>query len=223
MIRLLTAGVLSCCTLSVCVLAQSGNAKPTFEVASVRQISRDEVVAKFGPGAYSGLTISGSRVNMGGWQMSTLISTAFRLNPRLIVGVPLVGNSLFSIEAIMPEGATRDQLPEMLRALLEDRFHLKTHLEGMDQSGYALVPGKGTQIESASRGRPIDLQPLGRRSECSRRQDLPCAKLRQDSFRLHRFGVGTDRERGLQRNCARGVFQDFQSNFRSKFGLHSSG
>lgn len=37
----------------------------------------------------------------------------------------------------------KDQLPEFLRALLEDRFHLKTHLQGVDQNGYALVPAKG--------------------------------------------------------------------------------
>jgi uncharacterized protein (TIGR03435 family) len=87
--------------------------------------------------------------------MSTLISTAFRLNPRLIVGVPLVSGDSFFIEAIMPDGATKDQLPEMLRALLEDRFHLKTHLQVMDQSGYALMPGKGTL--QLNKSREIDL------------------------------------------------------------------
>lgn len=87
--------------------------------------------------------------------MSTLISTAFRLNPRLIVGVPLVSGDQFLIEALMPDGATWDQLPEMLRALLEDRFHLTTHLQGLDQSGYALVLGKGTL--QLNKPREIDL------------------------------------------------------------------
>jgi uncharacterized protein (TIGR03435 family) len=153
-IRLSTAGVLSCCTLSVCALAQSGNANPRFEVAAVRPISRDEVWAKLGQ-TYSGLTISGRRVDIGGFTMSNLVSTAFRLNPRLIVSVPLVSDSLFSIQAIMPDGATKDQLPEMLRALLEDRFHLKTHLQSMDQSGYALVPDNGTL--QLNKPREIDL------------------------------------------------------------------
>ena len=110
----------------------------------MRPISRDEVWAKLGRTTYSGLAISGRRVSVGGLDMSALVSTAFRVNPRLIVGVPLVSDSLVSIEAIMPEGATKDQLPEMLRALLEERFHLKTHLQDVEQSGYALVPGKGT-------------------------------------------------------------------------------
>lgn len=110
--RPLTLGVLSCCVWSSCALAQSANPKPGFEVASIRPISRDELRTKFGPGAYSGLTLSGRRLT-GGFQMSALISTAFRLNPRQIVGVPLVSDDLFVIEALMPDGATKDQLPEM--------------------------------------------------------------------------------------------------------------
>jgi uncharacterized protein (TIGR03435 family) len=151
--------------LSLCAVAQSENAKPKFEVASVHPISRDELWAKIGRSTYSGLTISGGRVNIGGLTMNYLISTAFRLNPRLIVGVPLVSDDLFSVQAIMPEGATKDQLPEMFRALLEDRFHLKTHLEGVDQSGYVLVPGKGTL--KLNQPREIDL------STCSLWTDDP--------------------------------------------------
>src|SRR5205814_5568237 len=49
----------------------------------------------------------------------------------------------FDILAKMPEGATKEQVPEMLQALLAERFQLKVHRENREQSIYALVVGKG--------------------------------------------------------------------------------
>jgi len=43
----------------------------------------------------------------------------------------------------MPEGASKDQVPEMLQALLAERFKLTIHRESKDHSVYALVVGKG--------------------------------------------------------------------------------
>lgn len=88
------------------------------------------------------LTISGRRGERGGLTMSALISTAFRLNPGLIIGVPLITDDLVSIRAIMPVGATRDNSPKCC-ALLEERFHVTTHVQSVEQSGYALTIGKG--------------------------------------------------------------------------------
>jgi len=51
--------------------------------------------------------------------------------------------ALVVIHAEMPEGATREQLPEMLKALLEERFHLTAHRATAEQPAYALVRGKG--------------------------------------------------------------------------------
>jgi uncharacterized protein (TIGR03435 family) len=155
-VRRLISCVLSCCTLSLCGFARAEKPNPRFDVAAVRPTSRDELAATIGQATYSGLTISGSRINIGGLPMSILISTAFRVNPRLIVGVPLMSDSLFSVQAIMPVGATKDELPEMLRALLEDRFHLKVHQQIMEQSGYALVAGKGAF--QLNRPRQVDFE-----------------------------------------------------------------
>ena len=43
----------------------------------------------------------------------------------------------------MPEGATKEQVPEMLQALLADRFKLAIHHDTKERSVYALVVGKG--------------------------------------------------------------------------------
>jgi uncharacterized protein (TIGR03435 family) len=45
----------------------------------------------------------------------------------------------WDIEATIPQGATAEQVHEMLRALLEDRFHLKVRRETKMISGYNLV------------------------------------------------------------------------------------
>ena len=91
---------------------------------------------------YDGLIISGKTVKIGALDMSALISAAFHISPRLIVGIPIVYGDSFAIEARMPAGATKDQIPEMLSSLLYERFHLKIHLQDMEQPGYALVTGK---------------------------------------------------------------------------------
>jgi uncharacterized protein (TIGR03435 family) len=48
----------------------------------------------------------------------------------------------YVIHAIMPEGATKAQLPEMLRSLLETRFHLTAKRALTEQPVFALVAAK---------------------------------------------------------------------------------
>lgn len=59
-----------------------------------------------------------------------------------IVGPPWLDADCFSITAKMPEGATRDQLPAMLQALLVERFQLVFHKESRTSPGYALIVDK---------------------------------------------------------------------------------
>ena len=49
----------------------------------------------------------------------------------------------FDIAARLPEGATKDDVPEMLRALLVERFKLAAHREKSEQPVLGLVVGKG--------------------------------------------------------------------------------
>lgn len=49
----------------------------------------------------------------------------------------------FDISAKLPEGATKDQIPEMFLSLLEDRFGLTFHRESRERPIQALVVAKG--------------------------------------------------------------------------------
>ncbi len=48
----------------------------------------------------------------------------------------------FDILAKLPDGANKTQIPEMLQALLADRFGLAVHREAKEQQVYALAVGK---------------------------------------------------------------------------------
>ena len=76
---------------------------------------------------------------------------AFGIPPFRIVGPAWMGDAAsdwsdgpkFDIFAKLPEGASRDQVPAMLRDLLSTRFKLTTHREYREQTVYALVVAKG--------------------------------------------------------------------------------
>ena len=133
--------------------AQSPPAELRFEVASVRPtLSQTEwnqqVVA---PAARSGqmppsplMHVVGLHVDTPGLPMRALLSTAYRIDARLIVAPDWVndGEARFAIHATMPAGATEEQYPDMLRALLEERFRLVAHRAAVEQTAYALVVGK---------------------------------------------------------------------------------
>jgi uncharacterized protein (TIGR03435 family) len=57
----------------------------------------------------------------------------------------------FDIAARLPEGASSDTAPDMMRTLLDDRFKLVVHREKQDQPVLALVVGKaGSKLKEAT-------------------------------------------------------------------------
>jgi len=59
----------------------------------------------------------------------------------------------YEIAANLPSGATREQVPQMLQALLAERFQLKVHRESREFPVYALTVGKGGL---KIKGTPVD-------------------------------------------------------------------
>jgi uncharacterized protein (TIGR03435 family) len=71
-------------------------------------------------------------------------------------------DELFDISATMPPSASEGQVPEMLRALLADRFKLVVHRESKETSIYALVVGKdGLKMKEAAPGADAQAPPGG--------------------------------------------------------------
>ncbi len=117
---------------------------PKFEVASVKVSQSPMEMLRAGRGMGSaGPVFSGQRVDIGTMAMKNLIATAFHQDIQRVTAPAWATQSFFSIQAVMPEGATKEQFPDMLRALLEERFHMVARRETSDQAAYALSVAKG--------------------------------------------------------------------------------
>jgi uncharacterized protein (TIGR03435 family) len=125
-----------------------GQSAIKFEVASVKPtLNRSDFISQeFAAGRTSGggMRVSGLRVDIDSMDMKYLIATAWRKDAQLIIGPDWVneGEVSFAVHAVMPGGATKDQIPDMMKSLLEERFHMATHLAIVEQPAYALVSGK---------------------------------------------------------------------------------
>jgi uncharacterized protein (TIGR03435 family) len=146
-------------TAVVTVSAQA-DAGLKFEVASVKQ-NKDG-------GQMSGLTPlrSGDLVVFHNTQLYTLIYYAYHLTGSYqMVGFQGYGNdpaSWFDVEARTGVAATDDQVRQMMRSVLEDRFKLKTHRETRNLPAYELVPGKGKPALAPASDKPMSVTIEGR-------------------------------------------------------------
>ncbi len=96
------------------------------------------------------LTVDHSRVDIRYMSLDKLIVTAYRIKPHQLSGPDWMRSQRFDILASMPAGATKEQVPEMLQALLTDRFKLAIHRETKELPVFALVVGKnGTKLKEA--------------------------------------------------------------------------
>jgi uncharacterized protein (TIGR03435 family) len=78
--------------------------------------------------------------------LEMLIGYAFRVSPGRVTGpawMMALGSPRFNIEANIPQGASKNQVPEMFQNLLADRFKLVVHRETANLPVYALVVAKG--------------------------------------------------------------------------------
>ena len=121
---------------------------PSFEVASIKP-SEPITPAMVASGKlHAGMKIDGKRVDIGNFALMQLICKAYDVKPYQVSGpswLQAVGMSIqrFDIVANLPEGATKEQVPQMLQSLLAERFKLVIHRDTKDQSVYALMIGKG--------------------------------------------------------------------------------
>ena len=112
--------------------AQNAPAQNKFEVASVKRVEQGEIKISMDPGI---LTLKGV-------PLKVALSQAFKLPMDQVTGPAWLDQDCFDIIARMPEGATADQMPAMLQALLAERFKLTAHRESHPHPGYALVVDK---------------------------------------------------------------------------------
>jgi uncharacterized protein (TIGR03435 family) len=140
--------------LTVTVAAFSQTALPAakpplaFEVASVKPAPPLDPQKIMSGQQRPGMKVDAARVDINSMSFAGLLYIAFKIKPYQLSGPswvtagPMTAD-LFEVHAKMPEGATEKDVPEMLQALLVERFKLKFHRESSEQAIYALVVGKG--------------------------------------------------------------------------------
>jgi len=120
------------------ILASSAFAQsPQFEVASIKPFDPNL------PGQTAGLHFDGAQVRGLGLSLRDYLATAYRFKATLISGPDWTLTERFNISATLPEGGSRAQVPEMMQALLADRFHVKLHKDKKELPIFALVIAKG--------------------------------------------------------------------------------
>ena len=126
-----------------------------FEVASIKPapsmqtLMMDIQSGKRGIGSLQS-TINDARVDLGYVSLSNMLMVAYRIKEHQIVGPDWLSSQAFEVHARIPEGGSKDQVPEMMQLLLEERFKLVAHRENRDQQVYALiVSGGGHRLQQA--------------------------------------------------------------------------
>jgi uncharacterized protein (TIGR03435 family) len=126
-----------CLALGLCL-----GAGLSFEVASVKAVPPADPT---GP-IPQGKRVDKAQVEYFSTTLGALMAEAYRIKPYQLSGpdwMSGMGAPRFDIEAKMPAGASEEQIPEMLRTLLAERFGLKVHRDSKERSFYALVVAKG--------------------------------------------------------------------------------
>jgi uncharacterized protein (TIGR03435 family) len=133
----------------------------TFDVASVHAVDMAQLqdLAKSGKMPKYGQSIDGLRAEYQLMSLQDLIGIAYKIKTYQINGPAWLNQERFDIAARMPEGATADDAPAMLQALLKDRFKLVAHVTNEEHPVIALVVGKGgpKMKESVGTPQPLDL------------------------------------------------------------------
>jgi uncharacterized protein (TIGR03435 family) len=111
--------------------------KLEFEVASVKPAA-----PMMGGFMRMGMRVDAGRMDYENVSLKDCIRTAYRLKDYQISGPDWMTGARFDIVAKLPEGATKDQVPEMLEALLADRFKIAVHHESKSHDSYVLLVGK---------------------------------------------------------------------------------
>lgn len=134
-----------------------------FEVASVKLAAPGGRMVRShgGPG-----TDSPTRWTCTNCNLTQVITEAWDLRYFQLSGPAWLADQRFDISATLPEGTGKDQFRLMKKALLEERFGLKAHLEARETQVYDLVVARGgsklsptTTPERAPAAGPVSSRP----------------------------------------------------------------
>jgi len=97
------------------------------------------------------VNVDAARADFRDFSLAELIRIAYRVRLYQVSGPDWVTTTRFDVVAKLPEGATAEQVPEMLQQLLAERFHLVVHSASKEMPVYALAIGKeGSKLKEST-------------------------------------------------------------------------
>jgi uncharacterized protein (TIGR03435 family) len=132
------------------VLAVSAGAfGQTFEVASIKP-ARPSTDGRL----HTRFSVDSARLLYANVSLRDIMKQAFHVQDQQVTGPEWIATDRFDITAKMPAAVGRDRVPQMLQALLAERFGLLVHRQTKNMSRYSLAAEKnGSRLrktESAS-------------------------------------------------------------------------
>ena len=129
---------------------------PAFDVATVKPSAPLDMAKlaqqiQAGQAPNLGPNIGPSQATFNYMSLKELIALAYHLKPFQVTGPEWLASQRFDITAKMPDGASKDDAPAMLQALLKERFALVSHMDNQEHPVLALVVGKdGPKMKKAT-------------------------------------------------------------------------
>ena len=124
--------------LKISASAYSQPPQSSFEVASVKPSQHQG-----GPDYNNQITYSAAGFTGRNVTLRRLVAEAWHCERNQVIGPPWLDRNEYDVIARLPDGATGDQIPLLLRGLLSERFHLKVHSEARQMHVYELLVAPG--------------------------------------------------------------------------------
>ena len=127
---------------------------PHFEVASIKPAVPLQTQINSGniQRLLTQQVITDARVDLNTVSLGDLIAMAYRIKPYQLIAPDWTKSERYDVQATLPPGATKEQVPEMMQALLAERFKVKLHREKKPQPVYALLVSKdGHKLKPAAK------------------------------------------------------------------------
>jgi uncharacterized protein (TIGR03435 family) len=113
-----------------------------FEVVSIKEAPQPTAeLVRSGSGL--AFDVDAARVRILGFTPLALLARAFRVETPQVDTPDFARSEYFEIQATLPAGATREQVPEMLQTMFAERFKLAYHRETREYLMSVLTVGKG--------------------------------------------------------------------------------
>ena len=111
-----------------------------------------------------GQQVQGNQASFNLMSLRDLLVVAYGVKPTQVSGPAWLTQQRYNITALMPDGVDPKRMPEMLQALLKERFNLVAHKDPVEQQVYALTVARGGhKMKEATPPPPVtEAEPTGK-------------------------------------------------------------